>query len=250
MAQFRDVQEFVRLSKSARDLDELRSLVDDITKEFGFSFFLLSHHVNVVRANIVQFSNYPEDWSNAMRRKSHFATDPVVRACQKTAAPFLWSELDRLITLSTAQREILAGAARAGMGPGLSVPLHVPGECTGSGSFAVASGRMLDERTIPSIQYVACFAFERARRLTQRLSDLQPSISDLPGLTGRQLDCIVLMAQGKSDWDSGKILGISQRTVQEHLDTARKRYGVGSRTQLLVRVLYDAQLGFEDVMPA
>ena len=135
------------------------------------------------------------------------------------------------------------------MGAGVTIPFHVPGECTGSGSFAVAKGRTLDERIIPSIQYVACFAFERARRLTQRLGPIPLSVTGLPGLTDRQLDCIVLMAQGKSDWDTGKILGISQRTVQEHLDTARKRYGVGSRTQLLVRVLYDNQLGFEDVIP-
>ena len=69
-----------------------------------------------------------------------------------------------------------------------------------------------------------------------------------PDLTQRQLDCIVLMAQGKSDWDTGKILGISQRTVQEHLDTARRRYSVGSRTQLLVRTLFDNHLGFQDII--
>src|ERR1700749_631289 len=192
MAPVRDVQDFVRLSHCAGDLDALRTMIGDIPDAFGFRFFLLSHHVNVVRANIVQFSNYPEDWSNAMRRKSHFAIDPVVRACQKTAAPFLWSELDQLINLSAAQKDILAGAARAGMGAGVTIPFHVPGECTGSGSFAVAKGRALDERIIPSIQYVACFAFERARRLTQRLGPTPLSVTQLPGLTDRQLDCIVL----------------------------------------------------------
>jgi len=248
MGKFREVQEFVRQSRDCADLDALRNLIGDATRTFGFRYFLISHHISVLGPKVVQLSNYPEDWSNAMRSKSHFATDPVVRACQKTAAPFLWGELDRIIPLSAAQREILDGASRAGLGAGFSVPFHIPGECTGSGSFAVACGKPLDEATIPSVNYVAAFAFEAARRLLPRTDKLKFDLDAAPGLTERQLDCIVLMAQGKSDWDAGRILGISQRTVQEHLDTARRRYGVGSRAQLIVRALFDNQIGFQELI--
>ena len=248
MSRSQDVEEFVRQSRAVDDLDELRRLLEQTTREFGLGYFLLSHHVNVLGPRLVQLSNYPEDWSNVMRRRAHFAIDPVIRACQKTAAPFLWSELERLLKLTSAQREILDGAARAGFGPGFTVPIHIPGECTGSGSFAVRGGRELNSGIIPAVQYVACFAFEAARRLSLVEDKLDRSMPRAPDLTQRQLDCIVLMAQGKSDWDTGKILGISQRTVQEHLDTARKRYSVGSRTQLLVRTLFDNQLGFQDII--
>jgi LuxR family quorum-sensing system transcriptional regulator CciR len=250
MGETRDVQEFVRQSRKLNDLDELKTLVERATHEFGFRYFLLSHHVNVTGPNFVQLSNYPVDWSNAMRRKSHFADDPVIRACQKTATPFLWSELGKLIKISAPQREILEGAARAGFGPGFTTPIHIPGECTGSGSFAVLSGRQLNTAVIPFLQYLACFAFEAARRLSMAGHKLRFDSAKMPSLTERQLDCIVLMAQGKSDWDTGKILGISQRTVQEHLDTARNKYGVGSRTQLIVRTLFDNQVGFQDIMHA
>jgi LuxR family quorum-sensing system transcriptional regulator CciR len=248
MGRSQDVEEFVRQSRAVDDLDELRGLLEQTTREFGLGYFLLSHHVNVLGPRLVQLSNYPEDWSNVMRRRTHFAIDPVIRACQKTAAPFLWSELERLLKLTSAQREILDGATRAGFGPGFTVPIHIPGECTGSGSFAVRGGKQLNSGIIPAAQYVACFAFEAARRLSLVENKLDRSVPGASGLTQRQLDCIVLMAQGKSDWDTGKILGISQRTVQEHLDTARKRYSVGSRTQLLVRTLFDNQLGFQDII--
>ena len=248
MGKFRDIQEFVRLSRDCRDLDALRNLIEDTARTFGFRYFLISHHINVLGPNVVQLSNYPEDWSNTMRKKSQFAADPVVRACQKTAVPFLWSELGRIIPLSTAQKDILKGASSAGFGEGFSVPIHIPGECTGSGSFAVASGKALDEATVPSVNYVASFAFEAARRLLLRTNKLNFDVDSVPGLTERQLDCIVLMAQGKSDWDAGRILGISQRTVQEHLDIARRRYGVGSRAQLIVRALFDNQIGFQEII--
>ncbi len=245
---FADVREFVRRSKDAADLDVLRHLIEDISRDFGLRYFLLSHHVNVLTPDIVQLSNYPEDWSNSMRRKSQFAADPVVRACRRRAAPFLWSELDQLISMSEIQRNILEGAAKAGFGPGFTVPVHIPGECTGSGSFAVAAGKELDDALIPSLQYVTCFGFEAARRFALKKDQLNFERAAVPGLTTRQLDCIVLMAQGKSDWATGKILGLSQRTVQEHIDKARESYGVGSRQQLIARTLYDNQLGFEDII--
>lgn len=248
MGRFRNVQEFVRQSRVMNDLDDLKRLIEDTACEFGVGYFLLSHHVNVLGPNIVQLSNYPEDWSNVMRTSSHFSVDPVIRACQKTAAPFLWSELDQLLKLSPAQRDILTGARRKGLGPGFTVPIHIPGECTGSGSFAVRGGKRLDNSVIPALQYVACFAFEAARRLSLKADHLDATPSHARGLTQRQLDCIVLAAQGKSDWDAGQILGISQRTVQEHLDTARKRYSVGSRMQLIVRTLFENQIGFQDII--
>lgn len=245
---FRDIQDFVHASRQLGDLEELRLSVEDVAAKFGLRYFLLSHHVNVASPNIVQLSNYPADWGDKMRTETQFSADPVVRACQKTAAPFLWSELDDLIRLSPEQREILEDAGRAGLGSGFTVPIHIPGECTGSGSFATDLSRDLDGSVIPALQYLACFAFEAARRLSLKADHLDGAVAAAPGLTQRQLDCVVLIAQGKSDWDVGKILGISQRTVQEHVDTARKRYGVGSRTQLIIRTLFDNQIGFQDII--
>ncbi|MBV8800942.1 MAG: LuxR family transcriptional regulator [Alphaproteobacteria bacterium] len=250
MAEFQEVQEFVRQSREVADLDVLKGLVESISREFGFTYFLLAHHVNLIAPNYVQLSNYPEDWSNEMRRQSQFAADPVLRACQKTAAPFQWSEIDRLIKVSPAQRDILRRAAHAGIGPGFTVPVHIPGECTGSGSFAVAAGRELNAAAMPYVQFVTSFGFEAARKLCLKAAHLNFNVADVPGLTPRQLDCIVLMAQGKSDWTVGRLLGLSQRTVQEHIDNARKKYGVGSRHQLIVRTLFDNQLGFEDIIRA
>lgn len=248
MSTFSEIQEFVRRSKQAASLDALHQLIEAITHDFEIRYFLLSHHINVLGPNVVQLSNYPPDWSNSMRRKSQFAADPVVRACRKRAAPFLWSELDQLVTMTRIQRSILEGAAQAGFGPGFTVPIHIPGECMGSGSFAVGYGKALNTSVIPSLQYVTCFGFEAARRLAIRTDQVTSTPSTAPGLTARQLDCVVLMAQGKSDWAAGKILGLSQRTVQEHIDKAREAYGVSSRQQLIAHTLFDNQLGFEDII--
>jgi LuxR family quorum-sensing system transcriptional regulator CciR len=69
-----------------------------------------------------------------------------------------------------------------------------------------------------------------------------------PRLTDRQLDCVVLAAQGKSDGVIAQLLGISGETVHQHIETAKRRYGVASRMQLVVRALYDNLITFADTL--
>ena len=58
----------------------------------------------------------------------------------------------------------------------------------------------------------------------------------------------MLAAQGKSDWHIGQLLGLSSDTAHQHIETAKRRYGVASRTQLVVRALFDQQITFADTL--
>lgn len=67
-------------------------------------------------------------------------------------------------------------------------------------------------------------------------------------LSPRQLDCIALVAQGKSDWEIAQILGLSRDTVHEYVEAARRRYGVRRRTQLVLRVVRDGHLNIDALL--
>jgi LuxR family quorum-sensing system transcriptional regulator CciR len=229
MGRFRDVQAFVRAANEISSIDDLRALLTGTVKEIG---------------------NYPEAWMATVKAREYISDDPVLMACQTSAAGFRWSNVPTLISLSKRQEHILSGAARAGLGDGFTIPVHIPGECAGSCSFAVRVGRSLREAALPMAQYIGCFAFEAARRLvrepTTHTRVRERSVS--PGLTSRQLDCVVLVARGKSDGDAAQLLGISAETVHQHIETAKQRFGVATRTQLVVRTLFDNQLAFQDVI--
>jgi LuxR family quorum-sensing system transcriptional regulator CciR len=102
---------------------------------------------------------------------------------------------------------------------------------------------------LPASQYMGCFAFEAARRIRglEQAAQNRPPVDRRP-LSGRQLDCLVLAAQGKSDSVIAQLLGISPETVHQHIETAKRRYGVATRTQLVVRALFDNQITFADTM--
>jgi DNA-binding response OmpR family regulator len=54
-------------------------------------------------------------------------------------------------------------------------------------------------------------------------------------LAGREVETLTWAARGKTFAEIGEILGLSRRTVEFHLDNARKKLGVPTRTQALVK---------------
>ncbi len=250
MGQFQDVQAFVREANKVTALGELEPLLANVMQELGFDQYAFVHHVpgSVIPENVIRLSNYPDTWLDLMRARRYFADNPVIMACQQRSVGFVWSQLPDLLSLSDRQIEILAEWERRGFGEGFTVPMHVPGETMGSCSMSVSRGSNLPEASLPAAQYVACFTFEAARRIARKAVEDAGLETTVKRLTPRQLDCVVLVGRGKSDWDISKMLGISNQTVHQHVEDAKRRYGVASRTQLVIRALYNSQLTFSDII--
>jgi LuxR family quorum-sensing system transcriptional regulator CciR len=107
------------------------------------------------------------------------------------------------------------------------------------------TGVALPLSSLAAAHYVGALAFDAAENLRHAQSAELPRG---PHLTPRQRDCVVLVAQGKSDWEIGQLLGISESTVHKHIEDAKRRFAVSTRIQLVVRSLFDARLTFADVM--
>jgi LuxR family quorum-sensing system transcriptional regulator CciR len=252
MSIFTDVQSFVHQANRVTEMKELQTLLEAAAKELGFDYFALVHHVNIyaTKGDVVFLFNYPSTWADLIDRKGYFTDDPVHVACEKSAAPFTWAEVPRLIALTPRQQEMLDAAKLAGIGSGFTVPIHVPGEYTGSCTFSTRLGREIPEDVLPAAHYIGSFAFEAGRRLVQRVqtSRGERNLPPQPKLTRRQLDCVVLAGRGKSDNDVAQILGISGQTVHQHMEDAKRKYEVATRMQLIVRALFDSQLAFADLV--
>ena len=70
--------------------------------------------------------------------------------------------------------------------------------------------------------------------LNIRAFDLKASEPVLEPLTERQLECLRWAAAGKSSADIGAIVGLSSRTVDDHLAAACRRLQVRTRVQAVV----------------
>lgn len=229
---------------------DLEDVLGEITATMGYDYFALTHHVDLKAApnSTIRLHNYPPRWADYFDRHGLAAADPIHRASQQTAVGFAWHHVPRMIPLTVQDRQILARAAEHGIGAGITIPANVPGEATGSCSFAMTAGQAAPPHNLPLAQLVGAFAFEAARRVWQ----VRPSARDkTPGagsrLTDRQRDCLIWAARGKSDWEISVILGISEETVAQHIRQACERYGVQKRTSLIIHALFDGTISFADI---
>ena len=172
------------------------------------------------------------------------ADDPVHLASRRTNAGFAWSEIGTLIRLNARHKEILTGGRRFGLGNGFTVPVNVPGEPSGSCSFALSARSELSPTRLFCAEIIGTQAFKVARRLAAA-QITRPR----PHLSKREIECVRLVALGKSDWEIGVILGISAETAKQYVKQSRLAYGVASRTQLAVCALYDGWIDFNEVGP-
>ena len=246
---FETVRDFVGACAGFDDMASLRDAVQSSCCELGFDFFAIIHHIRFGKPSNdkVRLTNYPIEWI-AKLRESQQLQEPVLRAAERTSTGFLWSRLEDHVPLGEREKKYLKRAMRFGLGEGFTVPNHIPGETPGSCHFAVRRRDDLPEHNLPAAQALGCFAFEAARRLIQKTR--QPCHEYLPmaPLTDRQRDCLLFAARGKSDTVIAQILNIRPRTVNEHIEAAKRRYLVATRAQLIVRALLRSEICFSDVL--
>ena len=58
-----------------------------------------------------------------------------------------------------------------------------------------------------------------------------------PRVTPRQRQVLAWIAAGKSDWEIGQILNISPKTVNFHVEKAKRKFGVPTRIQAVVAAM-------------
>jgi DNA-binding NarL/FixJ family response regulator len=73
-----------------------------------------------------------------------------------------------------------------------------------------------------------------SRRVAERLSQMLDNKTDNKDLTPREMDVLGLVAQGKTNGEIGFSLGISEKTVEKHLDMIFRKMGVFSRVEAAV----------------
>jgi LuxR family quorum-sensing system transcriptional regulator CciR len=152
-----------------------------------------------------------------------------------------------MINMTDRQAHILQAARSYGLREGYTVPVHVPGEYRGTCSFGARSLDDLLANALPIANLIGTYAFEAARRIMRARAPVPTSTDNLPALTERQRDALVLIARGKADPEIGILLGISAATAHEHVENVRRAYGNAQRPLLIARALFDGQISFMDV---
>ncbi|MBO9582057.1 MAG: autoinducer binding domain-containing protein [Sphingobium sp.] len=217
--------------------------------ELGFEQFAMGHHVDLTGPpeNAIRVTNYHPGWIEQSLGERHFVQDPVHLASTRTAMGFLWSDVPAMVKMTERQAQILKAARPYGLCEGYTVPVHVPGEYRGTCSFGATSLENLARNGLPFANLIGTYAFEAARRIMRTRVPVPRIADELPILSERQRDALVLIGRGKADPEIGTLLGISASTAHEHVENVRKAYGNAQRPLLIARALFDGQISFMEI---
>lgn len=231
-----------RIARSS-SLDQLQDTLSELTSSVGFRHYALIEHVEVSRGKTqpIRLHSYPELWANRFESDIG-ARDPIVTLSSRSCSAFSWNATSVQQRLDCGGRELISEARKAGVRDGVTVPANLAGRASGSCSFATPTRDVDLPSTLRDLQHLGTLLFEAAVHLNEA-----DHLERVPRLTARQRECVLWVARGKSDWEIGQILGLSQLTVSEHMKKAQEAFEVSRRTALLSRALSLGDLTVEEI---
>ncbi|MGQ3138384.1 MAG: LuxR family transcriptional regulator [Sphingopyxis solisilvae] len=242
MNYFHLTEELAQEISGAGQEDQLFAALAKASDRMGFDHFALAFDRRGGESASMLVHNYPDAWARLYVGLDLSRTDPIRRAGERSITGFAWRDVGRYIPLSRGDRQLLHVARESGVGDGFTVPRHLPGEATGSCSFAVGPRAVMPGDMLNVAEIIGAIAIARARELMGAAAQRPRSV-----LTERQRECVLWSARGKTAGEIADILGISEETVVRHLKMARERYSVHCRSMLILCALFDGLIGFSDV---
>jgi LuxR family quorum-sensing system transcriptional regulator SolR len=179
-------------------------------------------------------NGYPQKWVEWYLSRGYFKDDPIVRHAASSTVPALWTDA---MFHDGKSAEFWDEASSFGLKEGISFAVHEQPAVTGI--FSLARDQRLD---LPPAELAALVG--RAQLFASVLHHAVTRI-DLPQLlpeqavtlTAREKECLKWAAEGKTAWEIGHILSISERTAVFHLNNIIRKLGASNRTQSIVRAV-------------
>lgn len=161
--------------------------------------------------------------------------DPVMQHCKRAAVPIIW---DQDTYVSQGYGEMWEHQARYGYQTGIALAIHLP-----DGrhfSMGVDRDRPLSPkpkaltRIVAELQLFAVHAQDAAFRI---FAPPALAAGDAPSLTPRELEALKWTMDGKTAWEVGTIMSISERTAVLHLQNAMRKLDSINKHQAVLKAL-------------
>lgn len=232
-----------RLSASLADLhglvhpDELAGALHTIRTRYGVSHmtFLVVRTGGGPQVSPYFCSTYPADWIRTYLANDYFTIDPVIDVARWGLLPVDWSALDQ----RTLGAERLFDEAFAnGIGPnGLTIPVRgANGErCLFSitSDLSKSDWSALCASILHDLHILSYYLHEKVLAVSNLR---QPAL--LRGLSGRERQCLQLLASGKIYKQIAATLGISESAVRLYVRKARRKLSATTSHHAVARASY------------
>ena len=220
----------------ARSPEEFRREVVRFSRQLGFETVSAITVIDHPLANpeFIAIDNAPLAYRDAIDDSSIGRRDPVMQHCKNQSVPIIWNQ-DTYTTRGLG--ELWEEQASFGYRTGVCLALHMPeGRHFVLGvdrQQAMPKDPIEVTRMVADLQLFAVHAQDAALRILVPAA-AQP---ERPALTPRELEGLRWTMDGKTAWEVGETLGISERTAVLHINNAMHKLGCANKHQAVLKAL-------------
>jgi len=219
-----------------RNRDEFQEEVVGFTRRLGFetvSATVVIDHL-LGEAEFITVDNTPRAYRELFQNRENWRRDPVMQHCKRHSMPIIW---DQETYAAQGLGDKWEEQARFGYRHGIAMALHMP---EGRHFFLgvdrdqpVPPDSAEITRLVADLQLFAVHAQDAALRI------LTPPMSapGAPSLTPRELETLRWTMEGKTAWEVGNLLGISERTAALHVNNATHKLDCVNKHQAVLKAL-------------
>lgn len=220
----------------AKDLASLRNETCKLVSEFGFTTFSVAGVRNDQQGRPVfdSYHNFPDAYLDTFFDAEGGKIDPVMQHLKHHSSPIVW---DQGTYEGAGQSALFEQQAPFGLRNGIAVAIHLPRNRHVAIGFESPTALPADPvgRTemLAKFQLYAAYLADAAERLL-----IAPAIQrELASITAREREAIRWTSEGKTAWEIGQILSLSESMVNKLLGAIQLKLGCVSKAQTVAKAI-------------
>jgi len=218
-----------------QDTDDVKATLDRFSEFVPFSAAVMCSIEKPQNSNHAYFSNivnhsYSDEWGEVYFENQFIEVDPVVNYSLDTNHSFTWSTAFHTLDAGKPKaREFVAMAGDFQLKDGLA---HMVGDREGGTLLSLAIDDPKNQYYSQLLNHLTPHLHEAMQRISARDTKLTS-----PALTEREREVLKWTGEGKSSWEIGVILSISERTVKYHINNIKSKLNAVNRAHAVAKAL-------------
>lgn len=236
-----NIQELETAFTQSSTLEDLQLAFDRFLTQYhitNYAFTYYSRHTHSINKIQYSYASKPyEAWHKHFIEEKYEDVDTTMSAVYRSTMPVQWDLKQQLAEAkSERERQMRLDSIEFGAEKGISIPLHGPFEDFASLVLVQMKGESFLNQW-PYIQHeILTAAYFFYAEISRWLLKKQPENQSYD-LSTHQIKCLLLTAKQYSVAEIAEELGISERTVNFHLQKANKKLGTKNKHQSVAKAI-------------
>ena len=230
-----DLEATIKHIQSSLTAEEAFAHFNKAMADYGYNnncYTLMNDHPSVnQKAYHGLATSYPEDWLNYYKEREYQKVDAVWNRLLQRPTPFFWRDViegqKKDSSVAEEKRklseQVMNEAEDAGVADGIGISfVSTLGEIAGIGLSRDRPETKNNYQDMAEVYLISTVFHDKYLSLFTR--------PEVPKFSNREREVLLWSAEGKTDWETAEILGISVPTVRFHWKNIFEKTQVNSKT--------------------